>query len=131
MVNVNVVATPQKEGGTDLADAILTIASQVNHLIQGMVNDDIRRRQRFTQEVVARLRQQWPMHSVVISNVGYTFSGTKVHTINTLCKTKIGKDVTYSVILWDHGSFQLRGDGGFQNVGVLAFVYPSYRYTMY
>lgn len=57
----------------------------------------IQRRQAFTQNVVARVRQGTGLN-VVMSNVGYTFDGTFESRTSTKYNAKIGSDVRYVLI---------------------------------
>jgi len=68
--------------------------------------------------MVSRVRQKWPMHSIVIANTAYSFNGAMVHKVGAKYKAAVGKDVTYDVLMFDHATFQLKGDGGFQNVSI-------------
>ncbi|EXF77909.1 hypothetical protein CFIO01_04163 [Colletotrichum fioriniae PJ7] len=102
-------------GKADVASAVGNVISKVVHLIQGMIDDDIKRRQAFTQNVVARVREQ-TKYNVIMSNVGYDFQGDFIDRTSTKYNAKIGADVSYDVITFKTGTFTLKGDGGYENV---------------
>ncbi|KAH8897718.1 hypothetical protein GQ53DRAFT_817996 [Thozetella sp. PMI_491] len=101
-------------GGADIAGAVADIIGKVTNLIQGLIDDDTKRRQAFTQNTVARVRQATGQN-VVMSNVGYNFQGTFTSRTSTKYKAKVGSDVSFDVITFKSGTFDLKGDGGFQN----------------
>ncbi|TPX09859.1 uncharacterized protein E0L32_008881 [Thyridium curvatum] len=114
VVTPNAVNGPAIGNGADVAGAVADIVDKVVNLIQKLVDNDIKRRQTFTQNVVARARQETGLN-VIMSNVGYTFDGTVVSRTSTKYKAKVGSDVSFDVITFESGTFDLKGDGGFQN----------------
>lgn len=53
----------------------------------------------------------------MMSNVGYTFTGTVDVKQTTSYKAKVGSNVSYDVLVFGAGgTFTLQGDGGFENV---------------
>ncbi|KAH6682631.1 hypothetical protein B0J14DRAFT_672993 [Halenospora varia] len=120
------IATTVVQGGTvslddiggkaDAAGAVADVINKVVQLVQGLVDADIKRRQRFTQETVSAVSVQFPGMSVVMSNVGYTITGTPLTVQKTSYKAKVGSNVSYDVLVFGAGStFTLNGDGGFEN----------------
>lgn len=102
--------------GADVADAVGTVITKVVDYVQGLIDGDIARRQKFTQRVVAEVRAQFPGYNVVMSNVGYSFTGTTISKSSTSYNAKVGSNVSYDVLTFTSGTFTLEGDGGFENV---------------
>ncbi|KAF6824763.1 hypothetical protein CMUS01_10095 [Colletotrichum musicola] len=98
----------------DAASAVADVLSKVVKLVQGLVDDDFWRRQAFTQNTVAQVRQR-TKNNVIMSKVGYDFKGTFIDRTSTKYKVKVSADVSFDVIQFKTGSFTLKGDGGFQN----------------
>ncbi|KAK0102198.1 hypothetical protein ONS95_001007 [Cadophora gregata] len=111
------VSFPDDVGGkVDAAGAVADVVNKVVQLVQGLVDDDIKRRQRFTQETVASVINQFPTKNVVMSNVGYSISCTPDVVSSTSYKAKVGSNVSYDVLVFGSGcTFELQGDGGFEN----------------
>lgn len=49
-----------------------------------------------TQQVVGTLAIEFPGKNIVMSNVGYTFTGTPLAKSNIVYNAKVGSDVTYA-----------------------------------
>ncbi|KAG4412714.1 hypothetical protein IFR04_014145 [Cadophora malorum] len=111
------VSFPDDVGGkADAAGAVADVVNKVVQLVQGLVDDDIKRRQRFTQETVASVSAQFPGQSVIMSNVGYTLSCTPEVLSSTSYNAKVGSNVSFDVLVFGSGcTFSLEGDGGFEN----------------
>lgn len=94
-VNVDVTAATDSDvgGKADAASAVAGVVNQVVQLIQGMVDDDIKRRQAFTQNTAARTQAALG-GNVIVSNVGYALDSTNSKTFSTSYNAKIGSDVT-------------------------------------
>lgn len=93
--------------------------NKVVQLVQGLVDADIARRQRFTQETVSAVWTQFGASgkSVVMSNVGYSLSCTPDVLYSTSYNAKVGSNVSFDVLVFGAGcAFTLKGDGGFENV---------------
>jgi len=105
------------EAGTVIAiiNGIIDIGNKVDKIVQGIIDADIKRRQQFTQQTVAGLRQKFPSTNFVMSNVGYSFTGHEIAKQQVFYHNHIGAKVSFDVIAFKHGTFQLQGDGGFQN----------------
>lgn len=58
-----------------------------------MVNDDIKRRQAFTQNAAARMRAATGKN-IAVSNVGYTVDAADKTVVATDYNAKVGSDVT-------------------------------------
>ncbi|KAE9370856.1 hypothetical protein N431DRAFT_442638 [Stipitochalara longipes BDJ] len=103
-------------GKADAAGAVAEVIRKVVNLIQGLIDGDTVRRQRFTQETVSAVSVQFPGRSVVMSNVGYSLTCTPEVIQHTSYNAKIGYNVSYDVLIFGNGcTFTLKGDGGFQN----------------
>jgi len=50
-----------------------------------------------------------------MSNVGYAFNGPMITRKTVFYHNHVGAKVSYDVIAFNHASFDLHGDGGFQN----------------
>jgi len=108
-------ARQSPEEVVEIINGIIEIATKVDNIVQGIINADIKRRQQFTQQTVAGLRQRFPSTNFVMSNVGYSFTGKEITKKQVFYHNHIGAKVSYDVIAFKHGTFQLQGDGGFQN----------------
>jgi len=98
-----------------IINGIIDIGNKVDKIVQGIIDADIKRRQQFTQQTVAGLRQKFPTTNFVMSNVGYSFNGNMITKQQVFYHNHIGAKVSFDVIAFKHGTFQLQGDGGFQN----------------
>ncbi|GME37279.1 hypothetical protein GTA08_BOTSDO14070 [Neofusicoccum parvum] len=104
----------------DKSSAVGAIGDVVNkavQLVQGMIDKDIERRQAFTQKVAKDVADQFPGHSVIVCNVGYSLSGAGEQLVySTSYNAKVGSDVTFDVIVFKSPKvFDRQGDGGFEN----------------
>ncbi|KAH8666043.1 hypothetical protein BGZ60DRAFT_61017 [Tricladium varicosporioides] len=104
------------DGSVDISSIITYVLDKVGSLIQGMIDSDIKRRIQLTQQVVGTLAIEFPGKNIILSNVGYTFTGTPLAKSNIVYNAKVGSDVTFDVIVFNSGTFTFQGDGGFQNV---------------
>ncbi|RDW74942.1 hypothetical protein BP6252_06084 [Coleophoma cylindrospora] len=111
------VFNPDDVGGkADAAGAVADVLNKVVALVQGLIDGDTVRRQRFTQETVAAVKSQFPGKAVVMCNVGYTTTGTIDVVQKTSYKAKVGSNVSFDVLVFGKGvTFTRNGDGGFQN----------------
>ncbi|KAK0111666.1 hypothetical protein ONS95_002011 [Cadophora gregata] len=111
------VSFPDDIGGSaDAVGAVAEVVQKVVRLIQGLVDGDIKRRQRFTQETVTAVYKKFPTKTVVMSNVGYSLSCQPTVVQRTSYKAKVGSNVSYDVLVFGKGcTFTLKGDGGFEN----------------
>ncbi|PVH78488.1 hypothetical protein DL98DRAFT_573091 [Cadophora sp. DSE1049] len=111
------VSFPDDVGGkADAAGAVADVVNKVVQLVQGLIDGDIKRRQRFTQETVGAVSAQFPGKTVVMSNVGYTLSCTPDVLSSTSYNAKVGSNVSFDVLVFGTGcTFNLEGDGGFEN----------------
>ncbi|KAG9230518.1 hypothetical protein BJ875DRAFT_444941 [Amylocarpus encephaloides] len=111
-------------GKADAAGAVANVINKAVQLVQGMVDNDIKRRQAFTQETVAAVSAAFSGQPVITSNVGYSITGTAPVTVQeTSYNAKVGSNVSFDVIILSSGSFfTLEGDGGFEN---WAYIIPS------
>jgi len=91
------------------------ISKLVDEKVHKIIAEDVKRRQEFTKQTVASLRQRFPKLNFIMSNVGYSFTGKTVTKTQVMFHNKIGRAVSFDVISFHHGKFQLQGDGGFQN----------------
>ncbi|KZL82340.1 hypothetical protein CI238_12173, partial [Colletotrichum incanum] len=115
---------PRAGNSGELASAILTIVSQVNNLIPGLIQGDLANRRVFTQRVAAAVSQQNPGLSVVVCNVGYSVTGNPAQSVTSVSyNAKVGSNVSFDVVVFRKGStFTRRGDGGFEN---WAYIVPG------
>ncbi|KAL5330755.1 hypothetical protein ACEPPN_000276 [Leptodophora sp. 'Broadleaf-Isolate-01'] len=76
----------------------------------------VEKRERLTQETVARLVTEFPDDNIVVCNVGFDFSdGTILEQGTISFNAKIGANVSFEVLRFRTGKFVRRGDGGFAN----------------
>ncbi|KAH9204222.1 hypothetical protein DL95DRAFT_418426 [Leptodontidium sp. 2 PMI_412] len=74
------------------------------------------KRERLTQETVARLITEFPDDKIVVCNVGFDFSAGTILEQGTISfNAKIGANVSFEVLRFRTGKFVRRGDGGFAN----------------
>ncbi|KAL2065296.1 hypothetical protein VTL71DRAFT_2965 [Oculimacula yallundae] len=103
-------------GSADAAGTIGDIVIKVTDFVQKLVDKDLERRRRFTQETTASVAAAFPGQGVIMSNVGYDLSCTPPVLYSTKYKAKVGRDVSYDVLIVEKGcTFTLKGDGGFEN----------------
>jgi len=98
-----------------IANGIIDIGNKIDKIVGGIIQGDIDRRKQFTQRIVADLRQRFGSTNFVISNVGYKFTGHMISKKQVFYHNHIGAKVSFDVIAFKKGTFQLEGDGGFQN----------------
>ena len=125
----------------DAASAVTGVNNDVVQLVQGLVDGDIKRRQRFTQETVAAVSVQFPSKTIVMSHVGYSLSCTPDTKESIGYNVKVGSNVRYvpssgsisfkglptwhsfDVLVFGNGcTFTLKGNGGFENVSGSSYV---------
>ncbi|RYN17924.1 hypothetical protein AA0115_g11564 [Alternaria tenuissima] len=113
----NLVARADLGDKTSAAGAIADVVDKVVQLVQGMIDDDLARRRTFTQNTAKDVAAQFPGHSVIVCNVGYSLSGSGDQLVySTSYNAKVGSDVTFDVIVFKSPkTFDRRGDGGYEN----------------
>ncbi|KAH6678737.1 hypothetical protein B0J14DRAFT_330909 [Halenospora varia] len=84
------------DGSVDITSIITYVLDKVGSLVQNMIDSDIKRRIQLTQQVVGTLAIEFPGKNIVMSNVGYTFTGTPLAKSNIVYNAKVGSDVTYA-----------------------------------
>jgi hypothetical protein len=116
-----------------IINAANTVIEGIEALIDLIDGDTAKAEGQFTQGTVANLRQQYPTMNVLVfhnQDCGYDlYDATHAHV-----ELDIGLGFTqgYEVWVFDHGTFNLVGDGGYQNwaIGGL-FDGPSSDVTFY
>ncbi|CZT52999.1 uncharacterized protein RSE6_14430 [Rhynchosporium secalis] len=112
VIDVNGSPRSSADVGGTMGDIVIKVID----LVQGLVDKDLERRRRFTQETTASIAATFPGKTVVMSNVGYSLSCTPEALTSTKYKAKVGSDVSYDVLIIGAGcKFNLEGDGGFEN----------------
>ncbi|RYN70872.1 hypothetical protein AA0117_g10088 [Alternaria alternata] len=113
----NLVARADLGDKTSAAGAVADVVNKVVQLVQGMIDDDLARRRTFTQNTAKDVAAQFPGHSVIVCNVGYSLSGSGDQLVySTSYNAKVGSDVTFDVIVFKSPKiFDRRGDGGYEN----------------
>ncbi|KNG44613.1 hypothetical protein TW65_08538 [Stemphylium lycopersici] len=114
----NLVARADIGDKASAGAAVADVVGKVYHLVQDMIDDDIKRRQFFTQKVVQDVHAEFPNYNIVVCNVGYKLGGSGDSLIHkTSYKAKIGSNVSFDVIIFKGpNTFRRWGDGGYENL---------------
>ncbi|KAF9701448.1 hypothetical protein EKO04_000864 [Ascochyta lentis] len=116
-VEQNLVARADIGDKSSAVAAIGDVVNKVVQLVQGMVNKDLERRRTFTQTTAKDVAAQFPGHSVIVCNVGYSLTGSGEQLVySTSYNAKVGSDVTFDVIVFKSPkTFDRQGNGGYEN----------------
>ncbi|MCJ1438130.1 hypothetical protein MMC27_007517 [Xylographa pallens] len=84
-------------------------------LVEGIDDSDHKAEAQFTQNMCDQLRAAFPSKNIMIVHPSYTANFVNAQQAHVECPITWPRTQGYTCIGFDSGSFQLQGDGGFEN----------------